>query len=134
MKENFEIEAPGAAPSSGGGGRGRVFSTDNYVAQPGPDRGNRKGAGAPKGNRNSFRHGNRSAEVRAEMHAFRLAVRLALARFELDLRTARAELAPPPDGGGGVAAEAARVCQASDNWSGLFGEERAKRRRAGATP
>ena len=33
------------------------FSRNNYVALPGPNSGNRKGAGAPKGNRNARKHG-----------------------------------------------------------------------------
>ncbi len=79
MKGFFDTE-PSVIPtasSTRGGGRGSAFPTNNYVAQPGPDRGNRKGAGAPRGNCN----------------AFRVEVRLALARFELSLRIARAELA-----------------------------------------
>jgi hypothetical protein len=44
-----------------GGGVPSGVRTDNYIAARGSDHGNRKGAGAPKGNRNALRHGRRSA-------------------------------------------------------------------------
>jgi len=44
-----------------GGDSPSRFSSNNYIAARGPDCGNRKGAGAPKGNRNALRHGRRSA-------------------------------------------------------------------------
>ncbi|MBV8978889.1 MAG: hypothetical protein JO261_05480 [Alphaproteobacteria bacterium] len=48
--------------------------TDNSIA-PGPDSGNRKGAGAPKGNRNALRHGLRSAAEVQRRRSFRAYVR-----------------------------------------------------------
>src|SRR5262249_49730997 len=51
------------------GGTPSQLSRNNYVAPKGPNTGNAKGAGAPKGNRNARKHGGYSAEARA-WHAY----------------------------------------------------------------
>jgi hypothetical protein len=45
-------------------------STNNFVAE-GPSRGNRKGAGAPLGNRNAWQHGGRSKPFRVHRRRVR---------------------------------------------------------------
>jgi len=45
------------------GGPPSQLSRNNYVAPKGPDAGNAKGAGAPKGNRNAWKHGRYAAET-----------------------------------------------------------------------
>ena len=130
MKGFFDTE-PSVIPtasSTRGGGRGSAFSANNYVAQPGPDRGNRKGAGAPRGNCNAFRHGNRSAAMRA----FRVEVRLALARFEVSLRIARAELARRQVAEAMSRRKLRAFAKPLTIDQDCSGEERAKRRRPGA--
>ena len=61
-----------------------LFATNNFVA--GAGRGNAKGAGAPKGNRNAMTHGARTAERRA------LALRVRIGIAQLALSVARAKV------------------------------------------
>jgi len=44
------------------GGAPSRLSRNNYVARTGPNSGNARGAGAPKGNRNAMKHGRYAAE------------------------------------------------------------------------
>src|ERR1700687_1144452 len=82
-------------PQGGGGREKAKKATNNFVAEAsgGPNRGNRKGAGARRGNSNALRHGMRSAahrERRAELRNLLANARALRARMLALARTLRA--------------------------------------------